>query len=56
MKTRLACEGKNTSVDKIINYVSLAVTIVVTYAAMIYLGRKMDKIKHDVVRQRRISR
>lgn len=48
--------GKNQSLDKIVNYSSLAATIVVTYAAVFYLGREMDKIKGDLVLQRRRER
>lgn len=48
--------GKNKTVDDVVKYTSLAATVVVTYAAMFYLGREMDKIKADLILERRKER
>lgn len=42
--------------DNAVTYSTLGATIIVTYAAMFYLGYEMDKIKADVVLQRRKER
>lgn len=42
--------------DNIVNYTSLFATIAITYAAMFYLGRQMDRIKTDLILQRRKER
>lgn len=48
--------GKNKSLDNIVTYTTIAATILVTYAAVFFLGNEIDKIKNDLILQRRMSR
>ena len=45
-----------TTGENVANYVILVVSLAVTILAMWWLGRQMDKVKDDVIRQRRKSR
>lgn len=42
--------------EKTITFVALALTIAVTYIAMRYLRREMEKVKHDVIYAKRRHR
>ena len=45
-----------TTGENVANYVILVVSLAVTILAMWWLGRQMDKVKEDVIRERRKSR
>jgi len=49
-------QGQNDSKDKIITYVVLAITIVVTYAAVRYIGKLVNAVKPQIVYERRKAR
>ena len=45
-----------TTTESIASYVFLTVSTLVTILAMWWLGRQMDRVKEDVIRERRKSR
>lgn len=49
-------EGKTTTPAKVVEYGSIILTTIVTIAAMKYIGRLINKVKPQIIHERRKAR